>query len=75
MRSQVLKSSHIKAYSTTCSLSGDDTGTFRILGLPKALSRYLPEEWGVCAETPVTSCAYFQLVVKPAIVPLAFKWW
>jgi len=56
MRSQVQKSSHIQAYSSICSNPSGDTGVFCILGLPKALSRQLLKQWGVCAETPSSSC-------------------
>lgn len=38
-------------------LSGN-TGIFHNLGLLKALRRCMPEEQGVCAETPITSRAY-----------------
>jgi len=34
---------------------------------------YLPKEQGVCVETPSTSRAYLQVVVKPAFVPLVFE--
>ena len=53
------------------SIPDGNAGAFWSLGLPKAFSRYLQKEWGVCAETPATFRAYLCAVGKPAFLPQA----
>ncbi len=55
------------------SIRGDYIGGFWILGLPKALGRYLPKKQAICAETPAMSHAYLQVAVKPALCATAVR--
>jgi len=47
-------------------IPGGKPGVFRVLGLLKALIRYLPNEQGACAKIPAMSRAYLWVVVKLA---------